>query len=92
MNAHQKRIITLPNVVVPSSRVQLDSHPVCAPDIDGSFEHLQAETRTVFHAPTPLVSTLVGGVIEELLNEIPVRAMNCVKSLVRRYEYDEKAV
>lgn len=67
----------LPHVVVATTRVYLDTHASGAPDLDEDLDDLKTEARAILNRATPFVGTLVGGVIEELLDQVSVGRMHC---------------
>lgn len=63
------------DVVVSSARAQLDSD-VVSEDGYESLEDFQAKARSIFNASTPFVRALVAAAVQELLDEVPVGAMD----------------
>jgi hypothetical protein len=67
---------SLPHIIVPTAGSKLNSRAACTKDANDGFENLQHEAAAVLDATTPLIGTLVGARVNELIREISVRRMH----------------
>ena len=64
------------HVLVRRPRAQADRSLRLADGLDDSVHDLEAEPRTVFDRAAVLVHTLVGDILEELVDEVAIRAVH----------------
>lgn len=66
-----------PDIVAPTGRREFDRHPAWAPDFDARLDDFEREACTVSDGTSVFVRPLVGGRVEELLDQVAVGAVDC---------------
>ena len=74
--AEGRRRIAVRHGSVGAARRDAHAHAIGAPDGDRGLRHLQQEAGAVFDRAAVLVGALVGSVLQELVGQVAVRAMN----------------
>jgi hypothetical protein len=80
--------VILPHVVISTSWAQANCNSLIAPDGHELLQNFQAKAGTILNGATVCISPLIRGAVQELMDEVPTRGMNC--KLMRNSESESK--
>lgn len=61
-----------PHVVIATRGTNLHANTFGSPDVDQGFRNFQTKASPILNAPSPLVCSMVGSIVEELVNKVSI--------------------